>query len=165
MRLQPKLDSLSSSRAWRDECWMRLALSCAEQAFEQEEVPVGAVLIYQDTLLAASWNQSIRLHDPSSHAEILAIRAACQRQKNYRLPETTLYVTLEPCLMCVGALIQARVKRVIFAASDPKVGALHAHPLLAEWQINHRLEVHSGILAEESSLLLKKFFQNKRQSL
>jgi tRNA(adenine34) deaminase len=149
-----------------DEHWMHHALALAAKAGEHGEVPVGAVLIRNDAILGEGWNQPITLNDPSAHAEMLALRAAGQTASNYRLPDTTLYVTLEPCPMCVGAMIHARVKRVVFGAFDPKTGAAgSAFDLLADARHNHRVEVVGGILQEECAEMLKAFFRARRQAL
>lgn len=148
----------------QDHQWMTKALEFAELAAQQQEVPVGAVIVYQGDLIAATHNQPIRLHDPTAHAEILAIRQAATILNNYRLPGTSLYVSLEPCAMCVGAIIHARIARVIVAANDPKTGACGgACHLLQEKFHNHRVDYQTGLLAEESASLLRQFFQDKRK--
>ncbi len=146
-----------------DEKWMRLALAQAHKAEAAEEVPVGAIIIRDDELIAEACNQPIGSNDASAHAEIVALRAAGEALGNYRLPGTTLYVTLEPCSMCVGAMIHARVQRVVFAASDPRTGALGgAFDLQQVGSHNHRVAVSSGVLADESAALLRGFFQKRR---
>lgn len=147
-----------------DEDWMRHALRLAERAWQQGEVPVGAVVVREGVLLAEGWNQPISLHDPSAHAEMLALRQAGQAVGNYRLPATTLYVTLEPCLMCVGAMLHARVQRVVFGAYDPKTGAAgSAFNLLQDPRHYHKvLEVRGGVLQEECAALLQAFFRERR---
>jgi tRNA(adenine34) deaminase len=146
-----------------DAGWMRHALSLAERAEAEGEVPVGAVLVRDGELIGEGWNRPIGTHDPSAHAEMLALRDAACRVGNYRLPDSTMYVTLEPCPMCVGAMIHARVARVVFAASDAKTGAcgsaldLPAHP-----SHNHRLHVEGGLLAEEAAAMLRAFFRDRR---
>jgi len=146
-----------------DEKWMREALAAAGEAGRQGEVPVGAVAVLGGELIARAWNRPIAANDPTAHAEILALRAAAQRQGNYRLPGLTLYVTLEPCLMCVGAMLHARVSRLVFGAADPKSGAVHSVWQLAEDERhNHKMAVTGGILAEECGLLLRQFFHAKR---
>ena len=149
-----------------DENWMRLALEQAQIAAEMGEVPVGAVLVdAAGELVAAGHNQPISAHDPSAHAEIVTLRTAAGRLGNYRLPDTTLYVTLEPCTMCVGALVHARVGRLVYAATEPKSGAVEsAQQLFETGKFNHRPLVESGVLAEESSALLSRFFEIKRAS-
>lgn len=148
-----------------DEHWMHHALALAAKARDQGEVPVGAVLIRDGAILGEGWNQPISLNDPSAHAEMLALRAAGQAASNYRLPETTLYVTLEPCPMCVGAMIHARVGRVVFGAFDPKTGAAgSAFNLLTDERHNHRVEVLGGVLQEECAEMLRAFFRARRQA-
>ena len=143
--------------------WMEKALELARKAELLGEVPVGAVITKGDELIAEGWNHPIENHDPSSHAEIEALRAAGLKQSNYRLPGTTLYVILEPCMMCVGAMIHARVSRVVYGASDPKTGALGGSiDLLEVDKPNHSFDVSSGILADESGNLLKSFFKARR---
>ena len=143
--------------------YMQQALSKAYQAETAGEVPVGAVLVKQGEVIASGFNQPILTCDPSAHAEIMALRQAGQQQANYRLTGTTLYVTLEPCIMCLGAILHARVERLVYAASDPKVGAVSLLEALSQQAcFNHHLEVEGGVLGEESSLLLKTFFRRKR---
>jgi tRNA(adenine34) deaminase len=143
---------------------MRRALACARRAAEQGEVPVGAVLVAGDgSVLAESANAPIAMHDPSAHAEVLVLRAAGTTLKNYRLTDTTLYVTLEPCPMCAGALVHARIARLVYAAADPRCGACGSVFDIAESpELNHRIDVSGGLLAEESSQLLKAFFLERR---
>lgn len=148
-----------------DEYWMRQALQQAQKAADKDEVPVGAVLVDQSgECLASGHNQPISAVDPTAHAEIVVLREAAKRMNNYRLPDTTLYITLEPCTMCVGALVQARVARIVFAASEPKAGAIvSALRLFETGRFNHQPEIDSGLLEAESSSLLANFFQQKRQ--
>ncbi len=145
--------------------FMRRALACAGSAAAAGEVPVGAVLVDEHgRLLAESGNRSIALNDPAAHAEILVLRDAGQRLGNYRLTGTTLYATLEPCPMCAGALVHARVARVVFATPDPRTGACGSvFDIVRSDALNHRLEVHSGLLADDSAALLKTFFAARRQ--
>ncbi|MFH0781806.1 MAG: tRNA adenosine(34) deaminase TadA [Pseudomonadota bacterium] len=146
-----------------DEYWMRLALQQAKTAGSQGEVPVGAVLVDREGLLAAAGNSPIRLADPSAHAEILALRLAAQQLQNYRLPETTLYVTLEPCIMCMGAMIQARINRLVYGAADPKTGAaISVYAIGSDQRLNHSIAVTGGVLAEQCAELLKVFFRERR---
>jgi tRNA(adenine34) deaminase len=146
-----------------DEAYMRRALELARQAQRAGEVPVGAVLVHDDAIIAEGWNQPIRAHDPSAHAEMITLRAAGQALASYRLLDTTLYVTLEPCPMCAGAMVHARVRRLVFGAPDPRAGAagsvfnLVQHPAL-----NHRIEFSSGVLGEECGSLLREFFLARR---
>lgn len=147
----------------RDQQFMRLALDMARQAADEGEVPVGSVLVAGDTVVAKAYNRNIADKDPSAHAEILVLRAAGQALGNHRLPECSLYVTLEPCCMCVGAIIHARLKRLVFAAPDPKTGAVSgAMPLLNDPLHNHRLEVEGGCLEDDSAQLLRSFFRARR---
>lgn len=146
-----------------DEYWMRHALDLAQKAAEQGEVPVGAVLIRDGQVLGEGWNQPLTLHDPSAHAEMLAMRAGGIAAANYRLPETTLYVTLEPCPMCAGAMIHARIGRLVFGAFDPKTGAAGSvFDILTDERHNHRIIVSGGILAEECAETLRAFFRVRR---
>ena len=143
---------------------MKKALQLARKAEQAGEVPVGAVIIKDDQLIAEGWNQPISSHDATCHAEIMAMRAAGKKLNNYRLIGTTLYVTLEPCSMCVGAMIHARVSKVVYGASEPRTGALGgAFNLQHASHHNHVFAVESGVLAEESRLLLQNFFQSKRK--
>ena len=144
--------------------WMRHALRLAELAGAEGEVPVGAVLIKDDELVGEGWNRPIATHDPSAHAELLALRAAAAAVGNYRLLDTTLYVTLEPCVMCAGAIIHARVARVVYGAGDPKTGAAGgAVDIFAAPFVNHRVAVEGGILAEECGRMLTEFFKERRR--
>lgn len=146
-----------------DEDWMRHALRLAAIAEAAGEVPVGAVLVKDQQLLAEGWNQMISLHDPSAHAEMQAVRKAGQQLQNYRLIDCTLYVTLEPCSMCAGMLVHSRVKRLVFGASDYKTGAAGSiMDLVCHPKLNHQLEVTAGILAEECSAMLSAFFKQRR---
>lgn len=143
---------------------MQQALILAERAEQQGEVPVGALLVRQGRVLGEGWNQPISSHDPTAHAEIVALRDAAVHECNYRLPGTTLYVTLEPCPMCAGAIVHARVKRVVYAAPDPKGGAAGSvfDLLPTDDRFNHRVEVDGGLLKERSAKLLQDFFRRKR---
>lgn len=147
-----------------DQYWMRHALALARNAWQQGEVPVGAVVVRDGEILAEGWNQPITLHDPSAHAEMLALRAAGQAAGNYRLPGSTLYVTLEPCVMCVGAILHARVSRVVFGAYDHKTGAVSsAFTLLQDARHYHKImAVQGGVLQEECAALLQAFFRERR---
>ena len=143
---------------------MRRALLLAARARDAGEVPVGAVLVKADQIIGEGWNQPIGSHDPSAHAEIIALRAAAQSFANYRLTDTTLYVTLEPCAMCAGAIIQARVKRIVYGAADPKAGAAGSvFDILGTVRLNHVVEITGGVLADECSSLLRDFFAARRQ--
>jgi tRNA(adenine34) deaminase len=157
---------LSGNRVESDEYWMSKALDLAKQAELNDEVPVGALLVKGDKVIAESFNSPIALNDPTAHAEIRVIRQAGLVESNYRLLNTALYVTLEPCCMCAGAIIHSRISRVVFGASDPKGGAggscfnLLQNPLL-----NHVVEVKGGVLNEDAASLLKTFFKRKRKSI
>lgn len=154
-----------------DERFMRLALAEAEQAAAKGEVPVGAVIVAtdQETVIARGHNQPISSHDPTAHAEIVALRAAAQVLSNYRLDGCTLYVTLEPCTMCVGALVHARLQRVVFATTEPKAGSLQSARQLMEASqsgyFNHRFAWQGGLLASEARLQLQTFFRTRRAAL
>ncbi len=143
---------------------MMLALDQAQKAAQRGEVPVGAVLIdEQQQFIASGHNQPILGHDPTAHAEIVALRAAAQIKQNYRLTGTTLYVTLEPCAMCVGAMIHARIKRLVYAADEHKTGAIHSTcKLLESGQFNHTIEVTSGVLDQPCADILSRFFSERR---
>lgn len=146
-----------------DEHWMRHALSLAERARDEGEVPVGAVLVLDDDIIGEGWNRPIASHDPTAHAEIAALRAGAARLGNYRVCNTTLYVTLEPCVMCAGAIVHARVTRLVFGACDPKAGAGGSvFDILSAGKLNHHVLCEGGVLAEESALLLSTFFKMRR---
>lgn len=145
--------------------WMEYALQLAARAAAQGEVPVGAVLVRDGGVLGEGWNQPIAHHDPSAHAEIMAIRSAGLAAQNYRLPDTTLYVTLEPCVMCAGAMLHARVGRVVFGASDPKTGAAGSvFNVLSDPRHYHRVEVEGGVLQAQCADQLQAFFRERRQA-
>lgn len=146
-----------------DAQWMRQALGLAGRAAAEGEVPVGAVVVLEGRAIGEGWNRPIALRDPSAHAEIAALRAASTACGNYRMPGTTLYVTLEPCAMCVGAMFHARVARVVFGAADPKTGAAGSVlDLFAEPRLNHHAVVEGGVLGTECGALLKAFFAGRR---
>lgn len=147
-----------------DELFMQHALMLAARAEQLGEVPVGAVVVRQGKLLGEGWNQPIGGHDPTAHAEIVALRDAAEKEQNYRLPDSTLYVTLEPCPMCAGAIVHARVKRVVYGAPDPKGGAAGSvfDLLPTDGRFNHRVEVEGGLMMEQSAKLLQDFFRRKR---
>lgn len=147
-----------------DERWMREALALAKQAGEAGEVPVGAIMVRGGEVLGRGFNQPIRTCDATAHAEIVAIRDASQFCNNYRLPGTTLYVTIEPCTMCLGAMIHARVERLVFGASEPRAGAVVSQAALIDaGHFNHRLSFTHGVLADECSTLLQDFFRSRRK--
>jgi len=147
-----------------DEQWMTRALELAQAAAEAGEVPVGAVLVRDGRLIGEAHNAPISNNDACAHAEILAIRAACKTEQNYRLPNTTLYVTLEPCAMCAGALVHARVDRIVVAAKEPRAGAGGSVlNVLQNSQLNHRCELEFGLMEEQSASMLKTFFRRRRK--
>lgn len=146
-----------------DDNFMRRALELAARAETDDEVPVGAVLVRDGEIVGEGWNHPIGAHDPTAHAEIVALRAGGDALTNYRLPETTLYVTLEPCIMCAGAIVHARVKRLVFGATDPKAGAAGSiTDILALSLLNHRVDVEGEVLAPEASAMLRQFFAARR---
>lgn len=146
-----------------DSQYMARALELAREAERAGEVPVGAVIVKDDAIVGEGWNRPISTNDPTAHAEIVAMRAAAQKLNTYRLLDTTLYVTLEPCAMCAGAMVHARVKRLVYAATDPRAGAagtifnIVQHPSL-----NHRVECEAGLMGEECATMLRAFFQGRR---
>jgi len=143
---------------------MRHALSLADNAQQQGEIPVGAVLVKDNQIIGEGWNRSISLHDPSAHAEMMAIRDAGKNMQNYRLVDSCLYVTLEPCTMCAGLLIHSRIHRLVFAASDFKTGAAGSlFDLIGDPRMNHRVEVNGGVLAQECGEKLSAFFKLRRE--
>jgi tRNA(adenine34) deaminase len=145
------------------EFWMREAIAEARKAEAEGEVPVGAVVLLNEKIVGRGHNSPIKMKDPSAHAEILALRHAAKNNMNYRLPGTILVVTIEPCVMCVGALIQARVEEVIYGAPDPKAGAIHSQFQLADVpQLNHSFQVTSGVLEAECAGILRAFFNSRR---
>ena len=146
-----------------DEKWMSLALEQARKAEEEGEVPVGAVLVKDGLLVASAHNQPISTNDPTAHAEIQLLRAAGKKLKNYRLTGTSLYVTLEPCAMCLGAIMHARVERIVFGAHDPKTGVCGSSENLMDAKcFNHKINLVSGVMENESKQLLKNFFNSRR---
>lgn len=147
----------------RDNYWLQYALQLAEMAAANGEVPVGAVLVLDDNLVGEGWNCPIGTSDPTAHAEIIALRNAASRLNNYRLLNSTLYVTLEPCAMCAGAIVYSRVKRVCFGAYDPRAGAAGSvFNVFAAPELNHRVEYQGGLMHLECANILKKFFQTRR---
>lgn len=146
-----------------DTAFMQLALEQAQQAWDLGEVPVGAVVVKDGEVIAVGCNQPIGKHDPTAHAEIVALRAAAEKLGNYRLPGCELYVTLEPCVMCSGAMMHARLAKVVFGASDPKTGACGSVlNLFEQEQLNHHTEIVGGVMAEECGAMLKNFFAARR---
>src|SRR5664279_3658369 len=147
----------------KDEAWMRYAFRLAQRAEQQGEVPVGAIVVKDEQCIAEGWNSSIATHDPTAHAEMVALRRAGLALENYRLSDATIYVTLEPCVMCMGAISHARIKRLVFGAFDPKRGAVcHALSLTDASFLNHRINWIGGILEMECSELLRDFFRARR---
>jgi len=145
--------------------FMSRALELARAAEAAGEVPVGAVIVKDNQIFAEGWNQPIGLHDPSAHAEMLAMRSAAQCLGNYRLLDTTLYVTLEPCAMCAGAMVHARVKRLVYGTTDPRAGAAGTILNITQHDVlNHRLDVTGGVLAEGCAAVLREFFQARRSN-
>jgi tRNA(adenine34) deaminase len=146
-----------------DEAWMRHAIRLAQRAEQQGEVPVGAVVVKNDQCIAEGWNIPITSHDPTAHAEVVALRSAGIQVENYRLTDATLYVTLEPCVMCIGAMSHARIKRLVFGAYDPKRGAVcNALSLTDADFLNHRISWNGGLLETECSDMLRDFFKARR---
>lgn len=147
-----------------DTHWMRHALALAQQAAAMHEVPVGAVIVRDGVVLGEGFNHPITGCDPTAHAEIAALRDACSREKNYRLPGATLYVTIEPCAMCAGAIVHARIARVVFGAVEPKAGAVISTQHFFEApQLNHKVAFDGGCLAAECSQAISSFFQSRRE--
>jgi len=154
---------MHAERYENDVRWMRDALQLAQKAEAEGEVPVGAVIVKDGAIIGRGWNHPISAHDPTAHAEIVALRTAAQAVGNYRLTGTTLYVTLEPCAMCMGAMVHARVQQLVFGAADPRTGAAGSVFNLAQTDVlNHRLDVTGGVLADECGQLLKEFFASRR---
>ena len=148
-----------------DEKWMKIAISEASVAKNEGEIPVGAVLIHNNKLIAKAHNQPILNHDPTAHAEVIAIRKAGKKLNNYRLAGSTLYVTLEPCVMCLGAIMHARIDRIVFGASDPKTGVCGSKAdLTSEAFFTHKVKVDGGVLEEENKEILQSFFKSKRKA-
>ncbi|WP_446010693.1 tRNA adenosine(34) deaminase TadA [Candidatus Electrothrix sp.] len=162
------METGSEQQTWdevRDLYFMEQAIVYAVQAAAMEEVPVGALLVDRNgDILAGAGNNCIQANDPTGHAEMHTLRAAAERLENYRLPETTMYITLEPCPMCAAAMIQARVERIVFGALDPKGGGLQSqYSIGCDGRLNHNFTVHGGVRAEECARLLKDFFRQKRK--
>ncbi len=146
-----------------DRLFMARALELAREAERAGEVPVGAVVVKDGVIVGEGWNRPISTHDPSAHAEMIAMRAAAQALENYRLLDTTLYVTLEPCAMCAGAMVHARVSRLVYAATDPRAGAAGSiFNILQHAALNHRVECEGGVMAEECGGVLREFFLKRR---
>jgi len=149
-----------------DEKWMKIAISEANLAINEGEIPVGAVLIQDGKLIAKAHNQPILNHDPTAHAEVEALRKAGKKLKNYRLARSTLYVTLEPCIMCLGAIMHARIERIVFGASDPKTGVCGSKTdLTSQSFFTHKVKVDGGVLEEENTEILQSFFKSRRKRI
>ena len=160
--LDQKLESLGDEHS--DEHWMRQALKLAQQAAEQDEVPVGAIIVHENKIIASAFNQREQLADPTAHAEMIAITQAASHLNSWRLLECSLFVTLEPCPMCAGAILQSRIPRIVYGALDPKAGAVVSlYQLLNDPRLNHRCETLSGVLANECGRILTEFFDRKRK--
>ena len=160
--LDQELESLGDEHS--DEHWMRQALKLAQQAAEQDEVPVGAIIVHENKIIASAFNQREQLADPTAHAEMIAITQAASHLNSWRLLECTLFVTLEPCPMCTGAILQSRIPRIVYGALDPKAGAVVSlYQLLNDPRLNHRCETLSGVLANECGRILTEFFDRKRK--
>ena len=156
---------LNNNFSEQDHQFMCQALALVQQAAELGEVPVGAVIVVDGVVIGEGYNQPIATHDPTAHAEVVAIRQATQKLQNYRLENSTLYVTLEPCTMCVGALIHARISRVVFATTEPKAGSLvSARKQLETGYYNHVFKFEGGLLADEASKQLSDFFSRRREA-
>jgi tRNA(adenine34) deaminase len=146
-----------------DEFWMDEALLAAQQAFQEGEVPVGAIVVLGDQIVGRGWNRNLSDHDPSAHAEIVALRNAGTAIGNHRLIGCELFVTIEPCAMCAGAMVHARLKRLVYGADDPKAGAVHSvMQVLNHPQLNHKMEVRGGVAADRCAELLQEFFKSRR---
>jgi tRNA(adenine34) deaminase len=163
MPLRSTLSSPMQAPANSDELWMEEALRCAQRALEAGEVPVGAIVTFENRIVGRGWNRNISDADPTAHAEIIALRDAGTTVGNHRLEGCELFATIEPCAMCAGALVHARIRRLVYGADDPKAGAVHSvMQVLNHPQLNHALEVRRGILAGRSAELLQTFFRNRR---
>ena len=146
-----------------DELWMEEALRCAQRAFEAGEVPIGAVVVCQNEVIGRGWNSNLTNSDPTAHAEMMALREAGKNVGNHRLSDCELFATIEPCAMCAGALVHARIKRLIYGADDAKAGAVHSvMQVLNHPKLNHQMEVRGGVLANRCSDLLQDFFRQRR---
>jgi tRNA(adenine34) deaminase len=154
----PSPDGLST-----DELWMEEAIRAAQRALESGEVPVGAVVVCDTQIIGRGWNSNLTNSDPTAHAEIMALREACKNVGNHRLSNCELFATIEPCAMCAGALVHARIKRLIYGADDPKAGAVHSvMQVLNHPKLNHQMEVRGGVLTSRCAELLQEFFRQRR---
>jgi tRNA(adenine34) deaminase len=147
----------------QDGYWMQHALTQAKHAYDKDEVPIGAVLVRDGTLISQAHNLCITNNDPSAHAEMLCLREAGAQLSNYRIPNATLFVTIEPCMMCLGALVNARIERLVFGAPEPKTGCIISHNLTQSPTLNHSFDITPGVLEYESRMLMKQFFSKKRK--
>jgi tRNA(adenine34) deaminase len=155
--------SVNTNLTEHDELWMEEAIRCAQRALEAGEVPIGAIVVCNQNIVGRGWNRNITDSDPTAHAEILALRGAGATVGNHRLAECELFVTIEPCPMCAGAMVHARIKRLIYGADDPKAGAVHSvMQVLNHAGLNHRMEIIGGVLAGRGADLLQTFFRNRR---
>ena len=146
-----------------DEEWMQHAFQLAKKSKEHDEVPVGAIVVYEDEIIGKGWNQPILSHDPTAHAEMMALRNAGEKIGNYRLPKSTMYVTLEPCVMCAGAIVHARIARLVYAVDDEKTGACGSvFNVVQTDKLNHRVRIEKGVLEKECRTLIQDFFKEKR---
>jgi tRNA(adenine34) deaminase len=158
-------DAIDSALARTDELWMLEALRCAQRALEAGEVPVGAVVVNEQRIIGRGWNRNITDSDPTAHAEVLALREAGMSVGNHRLVECELFATIEPCPMCAGALVHARIRRLVYGADDVKAGAVHSVlPVLNHPSLNHSMKVRGGVLAGQCADILQQFFRERRQS-
>ena len=157
---------MSKNMKWtqQDIYFMQQALKCAKTAQEKDEVPIGAVIVKDNKIIAKGYNKSITLKDTTAHAEIVAIRKACKKLNNYRLTDCSIYVTIEPCSMCMGALILARIKNLYFGAKDIKAGACGSVLDISKAKTNHKINVSGGLLEQECAKIIKEFFKNKRNN-
>ena len=148
----------------QDIYFMQQALKCAKTAQEKDEVPIGAVVVKDNKIISRGYNKSITLKDSTAHAEIVAIRKACKKLNNYRLNDCSVYVTIEPCSMCMGALILARIKNLYFGAKDIKAGACESILDISKLKLNHKINIYSGLLEQDCATIIKEFFKNKRKN-
>lgn len=146
-----------------DEEWMQYALQLAKKSEERDEVPVGAIIVYKNKIIGEGWNQPISSNNPTAHAEIMALQDAGEKIGNYRLLDSTMYVTLEPCVMCAGALVHARIAKLVYAVDDQKTGACGSvFNMVQAEELNHNIEIKKGVLEKECQALIKNFFKEKR---
>jgi tRNA(adenine34) deaminase len=161
---EPCKDERGKDEPCKDERWMEEALRCAQRALESGEVPVGAVVVCEGRVVGRGWNRNLTDNDPSAHAEIVALREAGRNLGNHRLGACQLFVTIEPCAMCAGAMTHARLRRLVYGADDPKAGAVHSIlQVVNHAKLNHRMEVHGGVLAGRAAEMLQEFFRKRRE--